>query len=82
MFFVRALAGLVREKASIAALDVDISESTSRLGMALGGGADFPMRRSLAIRLQGDYLWHAVDGGAVSGVRVSAGLVYRLGRGP
>jgi opacity protein-like surface antigen len=56
VFFVRALAGLVRDKASIGILDVDISETSSRFGVLAGGGVDVRVSPTLALRLQGDYL--------------------------
>jgi opacity protein-like surface antigen len=93
VFFVRALAGLVRDRASIAVLEVDISESSSRFGVLVGGGLDFPISKKLALRAQGDYLWNDLapgiasgsDSGEVgrsSGFRFSAGIVYRLGIAP
>jgi hypothetical protein len=60
--FVRAMAGLVQDKASIGVLDVDISESSTRFGVLAGGGVDFRVSTTLAVRLQGDYL--ASDTGA------------------
>jgi len=83
VIFVRVLAGLVRDRASIAVLDVDISESSSRFGVLAGGGLDFPVTRKLAIRAQGDYLWNDVEEGSKSsGFRASAGVVYRFGIAP
>jgi len=83
VFFVRALAGLVRDRASIAVLDVDISESSSRFGVLAGGGLDFPITKKLALRAQGDYLWNDVaEGSKASGFRASAGMVYRFGIAP
>lgn len=79
VFFVRAVAGLVQDKASIGAFDVDISETSSSFGMLAGGGVDFRVASTLAVRLQGDYLWNDVDEGESSGYRVSAGIVYRFG---
>ena len=79
VFFVRALAGLVQDKASIDVLDVDISETSSSFGVLFGGGVDFSVASSLAVRVQGDYLWNDVDEGESSGYRVSAGIVYRFG---
>jgi opacity protein-like surface antigen len=78
VFFVRALAGLVQDKGSIGILDVDISETDSRLGVLAGGGVDFKLSSSLVGRLQGDYLWNDVEGGKSSGFRASAGIVYRF----
>ncbi len=83
LFFVRALAGLVRDKATIGVLDVDISETDSRFGVLAGGGVDFRVSKALAGRVQADYLWNDVaDGGSSSGFRVSAGIVYRFGTAP
>ena len=93
VFFVRVLAGLVRDRDSIAVLDVDISESSSRFGVLAGGGLDFPITKKLALRAQGDYLWNNLapgiasgsDSGEVSrssGFRASAGVVYRFGVAP
>ena len=79
VFFVRALAGLVSDKASIEVLDVDISETSQRFGVLAGGGIDFRVSPSLAARVQGDYLWNDVEEGSSSGFRVSAGVVYRFG---
>lgn len=79
VFFVRALAGLVQDKASIGVLDVDISETSSSFGLLAGGGVDFRVASTLAVRVQGDYLWNDVDEGESSGYRVSAGVVYRFG---
>lgn len=83
VFFARALAGLVRDRASITVLDVDISESSSRFGVLAGGGVDFPIAKGLALRAQGDYLWNDVEEGSKSsGFRASAGIVYRFGIAP
>lgn len=79
VFFVRALAGLVQDKASIDVLDVDISETSSSFGVLAGGGVDFKVASTLAVRVQGDYLWNDVDEGESSGYRVSGGIVYRFG---
>ncbi len=97
LLFVRALAGLVRDKATIGALDVTISESDSHFGVLAGGGVDFRLTSRLAGRAQADYLWtHVTEGPppgpagtvgedtsrSVSGFRVSAGVVYRFGSAP
>ncbi len=81
--FVRALAGLVRDRASITVLDVDISESSSRFGVLAGGGVDVPVAKRLALRAQGDWLWNDVpEGSRSSGLRASAGIVWRFGTMP
>ena len=81
--FARALAGLVRDRASITVLDVDISESSSRFGVLAGGGVDVPVAKRLALRAQGDWLWNDVpEGSESSGFRASAGIVWRFGTMP
>lgn len=83
VLFVRALAGLVQDRASIGVLDVDISETSSRLGVLGGGGVDVRLTKKLAVRVQGDYLWSDPgEGGKSSGFRASAGVVYRFGMAP
>ncbi len=80
VFFVRALAGVLRERASIGVLDVDISESTNRLGGMGGGGVERRIAKRWAACLTGDFLWNnAKDGGKKSGFRASAGIVRRFG---
>jgi len=82
-FFVRALGGLVADRASITVLDVDIGESNSRFGVLAGGGVDLRMARAWAVRVQGDYLWNdAPEGAKTSGFRAAAGVVYRFGLQP
>ena len=81
VFFVRALAGLVRSRASIGVLDIDISETDDRLGVLAGGGVDVPLTGRLVVRAQGDYLWNDVDlDGASGGFRASLGVVFHVGR--
>jgi len=78
--FVRALAGLVRERTSIGVLDVEIAESANRLGVMGGGGVEFRIGGRWAALLAGDYLWNDDrEGGQKSGFRACAGLVHRLG---
>jgi opacity protein-like surface antigen len=92
--YVRALAGLVRDRASIDVFDVSISGSRTGFGLLAGGGVDLPLTRSLAVRAQGDYLrWDSggdeatcaaigcpeAGGGWESGFRASAGIVFRFG---
>jgi opacity protein-like surface antigen len=66
VLFVRALAGLVRDRATISVLDVDISETSSSFGVLAGAGVDFRVSAKLAVRLQGDYLGFDSGGGAAS----------------
>jgi len=97
VFFVRVLAGLVRDRASITVLDVDISESHSGFGLLAGGGVDVPITQTLAVRAQADYLlWNPGQGEVnclaigcptgdsdwASGFRASAGIVFRFGVAP
>ncbi len=82
VFFLHALAGLYRERASISVFEVTISESESRFGTLFGGGLDLRIARRWAVRLEGDYLWSRKDGASASGVRVSAGIVFRPGGAP
>lgn len=79
--FVQALFGLRRDTGSLSILDVTLSESDSRFGMAFGGGVDVRLSPRWALRLQGDYLYSRSEGETVDGVRVSAGAVYRFGTG-
>ena len=46
--------------------------------MALGGGVDYSLKRNLAWRLESDYLTN--QGTGQNHVRVSTGLVWRLGK--
>jgi hypothetical protein len=67
VFFVRALGGLFHNAASISVLDVDISEGSTALGFMGGGGVDFRVATTLAVRVQADYLlFDAGAGGAAS----------------
>jgi hypothetical protein len=94
---VRVLAGVLRDRASISVLDVEISQGETHFALLAGGGIDVRLRGRFALRAQGDYLWHYVTAGTAScptgssscsaasgasGVRVSAGVVYRFGAGP
>ncbi len=50
-------------------------------GMALGGGIDLKVRKHVAIRLiQADYVRQDFSSGAVSAPRISAGIIFRLGK--
>lgn len=77
--FVRAMAGLLRDRASISVFEADISETESGLGVLAGGGVDVRLARRIDLRLQGDYLWRDTDQGDGGGVRAGAGFVYRFG---
>jgi opacity protein-like surface antigen len=80
-FFLQALFGLRRDSQSITVLDVTISDSQNRFGMAFGGGVDLRLSPRWAVRVQGDYLYAKSEGETVDGIRVSAGVVYRFGAG-
>jgi opacity protein-like surface antigen len=82
VFFVRGVAGLVRDRASVDVLDVTISESASRFGFLAGGGVDVHVAGRWALRAQGDYLWQDDPQGNASGFRVAAGVVCRFGAKP
>ena len=98
LVFARVLAGLLRDRASLSILDVDISEGSTRFAILAGGGIDVRVAGRFALRAQGDYLWHDVaseaascapgssacsgDSGGSSGFRVSGGVVYRFGSAP
>lgn len=97
LVFARVLAGLVKDRALITVLDVDISESRSGFGLLAGGGVDVRITGTLAVRAQADYLFWSPGGGEAnclaigcptgdgdwaSGFRASAGIVYRFGVAP
>lgn len=81
VFFVQALFGLRRDTASLPVLNITVSDSDNRFGMAFGGGVDVRLSPRWALRLQGDYLYSKSEGQTVDGFRVSAGAVYRFGPG-
>jgi opacity protein-like surface antigen len=76
--FVQALAGLLRETASVKVLDVTISESENRLGFLLGGGLDVKAGARWAVRLSGDYERSSKDGVSRSGFRAGLGAAWRF----
>jgi hypothetical protein len=82
LVFVRVLAGVLRDRASISVLGVDISEGSTRFAVLAGGGVDVRIAARLALRAQGDYLWNDVPNANKSGLRVSGGVVYRFGAAP
>ena len=57
-------------------ISIGEAESTG-FAMAFGGGADYSIKRNLAWRLESDYLTN--QGTYQNHVRVSTGLVWRLG---
>lgn len=78
-FFVRAMAGMLWDQASISVFEADISETESGLGVLAGGGLDVRIAKRIDLRLQGDYLWRDTDQGDSGGLRAGAGFVYRFG---
>ena len=79
VFFLHALAGLYRETASVSVFEVTISRSDSRFGFLGGGGIDIRIARRLALRVAGDYIRSQSEGSTLSGLRASAGVVFRAG---
>lgn len=77
--FLHALFGLRRDTASVPILNVTLSDSDNRFGMAFGGGVDVRLSVRWALRVHGDYLYSKAQGATADGVRVSAGAVYRFG---
>jgi hypothetical protein len=77
--FVQALAGLTRVGAGVDLFGARISESTSGLAVAVGGGVDLRAGESLAVRMiQADYVNIRLFGEHSNNVRLSAGLVFRF----
>jgi opacity protein-like surface antigen len=61
----------------ITSLAEPIQSGTTEFAMAIGGGVDYSIKRNLAVRLATDYLTN--QGTGQNHVRVSTGLVWRLG---
>jgi hypothetical protein len=76
--FAHALAGLVRETASVKVLDVTISESENRLGLLSGAGLDVKLGGRWALRVGADYVWSTKDGSSRGGFRAGLGAAYRF----
>jgi opacity protein-like surface antigen len=56
------------------------SGSDNAFAMALGGGVDYKVTRSVAIRLiQGDYLYTHFGGVKQNNARIQAGIIFRFG---
>ena len=56
------------------------SDSDTGFGMALGGGLDVKISRSVALRLiQADYLMTRLNGDTQNNARISVGFVFRFG---
>ena len=78
--FVHVIGGIVRTKASVSVFDVEISESSTDLGGAAGGGFDLGFGERWALRLAGDYRVVKVGEETARDPRFSAGVAYRFGR--
>ena len=77
--FVHTLVGLTRVGAGVDLFGARISESTSGLALAVGGGVDLRAGESLAVRMiQADYVNIRLFGEHSNNVRLSAGLVFRF----
>jgi hypothetical protein len=76
--FAHALAGLVRETASVRVLDVTISESENRLGLLSGVGLDVKLGGRWALRVGADYVWSTKDGNSRGGFRAGVGAACRF----
>jgi opacity protein-like surface antigen len=75
--FAHALFGASRAEGS----SLGVSISDTGFGMALGGGFDYKLADSLAIRpAQVDYLLTRIGGSNQHNVRYSAGIVLRFGK--
>jgi opacity protein-like surface antigen len=77
--FVHVIGGLVRSKASIAIGEVEISESTTDLGGAAGGGVELGFGERWAGRVAADYRVVKVEDETAGDPRLSIGVVYRFG---
>jgi len=62
----------------ISSVPAPIESGSTGFAMAIGGGADYSIKRNLAWRLVSDYL--TGQGTGQNHVRVSTGLVWRLGQ--
>lgn len=56
------------------------TNNANALGVALGGGADWNLSKSWALRAQGDYLQAAAFQDRSDNFRLSTGIVYRFGK--
>jgi opacity protein-like surface antigen len=64
--------------AGIEVIGLPVSPGSNEFAMAIGGGVDYLVKHNLAWRLAADYL--TAEGSNQNHVRVSMGLVWRLGR--
>lgn len=63
---------------SVPSISAIPTNTTNLFAMAFGGGADFPVHKRLSWRVGADYL--TSTGTAQNHIRVSTGLVWRLGK--
>jgi hypothetical protein len=78
--FGHVLVGGAQIKESISILGVTTSQSVNGFAMAVGGGLDVGIKPWFAIRAgQLDYNYTRFQGSTVDGLRVGAGVVFRLG---
>jgi opacity protein-like surface antigen len=79
------LAGIAHGSSSaqtnILGQSIDISTSDTGFGLALGGGVDYQLNKSWAIRpVQIDYVSVNAGGGHGNAFRYAAGIVYRISK--
>ena len=77
--FVHVIGGVVRSKASVSVFDVEISESSTDLGGAAGGGFDLGFGNRWGLRLAADYRGVKIGDGTTREPRFSAGVAYKFG---
>lgn len=78
--FVHALAGGMRDRASISVLGVTISESNTHFAWAAGGGLSYRISGRLDARVQADYFNVRIESTNDGNPRFAAGVAYRFGR--
>jgi hypothetical protein len=78
--FVHALAGGLRDRASIHVLGVTISESNTRFAWAAGGGLSLRVKGGWDARVQADYFAVQFENTTEGNLRFAAGAAYRFGR--
>jgi opacity protein-like surface antigen len=83
--FSRFLAGVAHGRSSaqtnILGQSINVSAGDTGFGLALGGGLDYELNQSWAIRpVQIDYVAANVGGGHANAFRYAAGIVFRLGK--
>jgi opacity protein-like surface antigen len=80
-FLVGVAHGSSSAQTSILGQSINVSASDTGFGLAFGGGVDYELTNSWAIRpVQIDYVAANVGGGHANAFRYAAGFVFRLGR--